>query len=168
VRAEDGVTVVELLVAAMLLLIMCGASLAVMHGVADAERNQQVRADTLSEMRNTLNRVTKEVRQATSVRPESGPASIVMDTRVNGAGMQVVYDVVDGALRRSADGGGPVQLVQGVSSSLVFCYDAPTCSSASPATTPSVVRITLQVQPPARDVQALVLRTEVKLRNTAS
>jgi hypothetical protein len=55
-----------------------------------------------------------------------------------------------------------------VSSSLVFCYDAPACSSASPATTPSVVRITLQVQPPARDVQALVLRTEVKLRNTAS
>lgn len=89
-----------------------------------------------------------------------------MRTLIEGAEHDVTYDVVDGTLRRSQDGGTATELVSGLTTSEVFCYDPSDCVLSSPvSTTPALVRVSLDVRPDTQGAPAVPLETDVHLRN---
>lgn len=163
---ESGFSLVELAIVGGLLLLIGTAALTVLESGVRTHRGQQVRAETLEDQRTAMERMTKEIRQAVEVDTTSTRSSLGMETLIGGVEHDVVYDVVDGTLRRTQDAGSAVPLVRGVASVEVFCYDPPDCLLSAPAsTTPPLVQVTLSVEPDTRGAPAVLLQTDVHLRN---
>lgn len=142
-------------------------------GVAQ-ERGTQARAVALAETRDTINRMTKEVRQATALALSSNRSTLDMTSYIDGAQTRIVYYVSAGELRRAATqqlatdplSGPYAALVKGVVAPDIFCYDAPACLADNPQTAlPALVRISIVVQPDQRNVAPLSLALDVHLRN---
>lgn len=166
VRDERGFSLVEITIAAALLALIGAASLTVLESGASTERGQRARAESIEDQRIGVERMTKEIRQALSVDTGSTRSTLHMETLVGGVEHDVTYDVVDGALHRTLDGGAAVPLVSGVVSDEVFCYDPPDCLLSSPdSTSPQLVQVSLEVQPDTQGAPAIVLETDVHLRN---
>lgn len=165
---ENGQTVVELIVVSTLLMILTAATLMVLHSITSAEHTQQARSVALDEMRSALARMTRDIRQATSVDAASARGRLVMQTRVSGAAATVVYEVADGVLERTVGSAGTEPLVRRVSATDVFCYDPPTCSAVTPTTEPTVIEVLLSVTPADPRAEPIALTTDVTLRNVRS
>lgn len=166
---EAGFSLTELLVVIGLILIVVISALNVLDSGMRAERGQRARADTLEDTRTAMNRLTKELRQALSVSLTSTRSRLEMQTLISGTEHTVVYDVVGGKLRRTLDGGTPNPLATGVSVIEIFCYDPPTCTATGPDTSaPSLIRVSVVVQPPVATAKAIELSNDVNLRNTGA
>ena len=88
-----------------------------------------------------------------------------MQTLIDGTQHRVVFDVVDGQLRRTVGTGSPATIAHGVVGADVFCYDAPTCTAPSPPEGVELIRFTLRVKPSQAAAPAMEMATDVQLRN---
>lgn len=117
------------------------------------------RSETLDEMRIAVDRMTKEIRQASIVQPDSTPSRLEMTTYVLGVQKEIVYQAVGEELTRSVDGGSEVVLQEDLTDVNVFSYTGDTGGVVQ------VVALTLNVHPERTPETTLVLTSEVRLRN---
>jgi len=141
-----------------LILVVLGTLLGAYDSAARSEAFVQDRAATLDEMRVTMDRVTRDARQASAVLAGSGPDRLAVETYVLGAPTTVVFAVSGDTLTRQVGNESPSVMQRHLASSAVFSY-APSVDSAQ------VVTVTLAVRPPARPQNVVTISSEVSFRN---
>lgn len=164
-RGEDGSSLIELVAAFGIFLLLLLAVMQLFDAAARSERSGQARHESLLEVREAMTRISKDLRQATSISATSTNDRIEMETLIAGESHQVVFDVVDGEVRRTIDGGQPVPLVDGVSTAEPFCFDPPDCLATSPSA-PTMVRVSIDAEPEVFSGGPITLSSDVKLRNS--
>lgn len=158
---EGGFTVAEIVFTVSLLMVVVGALLGVLDSAHRTQSFVYDRADALDEMRLTLDRMTKEVRQAGSVALDSTASRLEVSTYVGGEPETIVYEVSGTDLVRSVDGGQYTVVHEKVASSDLFQYE-PAVETAQ------VVKMVLRVHPSNSPDTTLELSSEVQLRNRGS
>ena len=157
-RADAGSTLVEVVFASALLLVVVGAFLAAFVSVQKSEAYVSGRAEALDDMRLTMARMTRDLRQGTAVASASTPSHLAVTTYVDGTLQQVVYDATGTSLTRQVGSSSAVELQGGLSSTAIFEY-APSAEAAE------VITITLTVVPPSAPDTTVTIDSEVRLRN---
>lgn len=117
------------------------------------------RSEALDEMRIAVDRMTKEIRQASIVQPASTASRLEMTTYILGVEKEIVYEAAGEELTRTVDGGSEVVLQGDLTDINVFSYTGDTGGVVQ------VVSLTLNVHPERRPETTLVLTSEVRLRN---
>lgn len=118
------------------------------------------RTAALDEMRLTMNRLTREVRQGSGFVGTPTASDLTVQTYVDGALHTVRYSAAGSTLSRSIDGGVAVVLQHRLADTDLFQY-APSADAAQ------VVTITLTVEPRNAPETTVTLDSEVRLRNLA-
>ena len=161
---EAGVTIVELMITCALLLIVLMATFSALDAVSTSQAFQSDRTQTLDDMRGVLNRMTKDLRQATSVTDCTGtPNTITYSTAINGTATTIIYTATGTNLTRKVGSATAFTVLKSLASTSIF-----TCVSASDVTGVQWVEISLSVSPARRPNTTLVLDSEVNLRNRTS
>jgi hypothetical protein len=147
-----------------LLALVVGSMLAVFASVQRSEAFARDRSETLDRMRLTMQVLTKELRQATTIAAASNGEYLEIDSYINGAGTHIVYSLTGETLTRSVDGDTPVALqedvvARGTDYPALFSYDTPASADAV------LVTMDLRVHPPRRPDTTLKLEAEVRSRN---
>jgi prepilin-type N-terminal cleavage/methylation domain-containing protein len=157
-HAERGFTLIELMITTMLFLVVIGVIFALLFNQQKAETYVRGRGQALDDMRITMDRMTKELRQATSVVGTPTSSHIEFLTYQNGATADITYDASGTKLTRKI-GSSPATTVQtGLTTTSIFEFVPSTL-------TPQVVDITLVVAPPNLPNSTVTLDGEVHLRN---
>jgi hypothetical protein len=158
---SGGFTLIELVITCTLLLLVIGVILGALDQVMKTEAYTADRTDSLDAMRVTLNRMTREIRQASNVNEvTSTPSRIEFDTYISGGTRHVTYDATGTDLTRQLGTGTPSKVLGGLESTDLFTYvDAPPVPGAQ------WVRISLQVRPAHTPDTVLILDSEINLRN---
>ena len=154
---QDGFTVLELaIVAALMMLVIAGAAVSLTTSVHE-DAFETARTETQTNMRAVLNKMTKEIRQASAVDSASTPTDLRITTPINGSAVLVRYWVDGNRLRRTVGTANPT-VVTRVAPETTFAYtpDAPTAQR---------VAIHLAVHPPQAPDTTLVLDADIALRN---
>jgi prepilin-type N-terminal cleavage/methylation domain-containing protein len=154
---EAGFTLVEVLVASLAALVLAGATFSLTLVSSHSEASNANRASKLAELQTGLERMTREIRDATSVAYVAGAGQLAISLPGN-----VAYDCrasSNTVCRRTVNGTASAVLVEGIANSDVFtvgCRDADgsviamTPGAASPAacgtTGAGFVTIRLQAQ----------------------
>jgi type II secretory pathway pseudopilin PulG len=159
--AESGFSLIELVLTVTLLMFVMGSLLTIFESVQRSAAFTENRSETLDSMRLSLDQMTKEIRQATAVSPNSTSSRLEMDTYILGVTKQVVYEASGTELTRSVNDGTPVVLQDHVTSTDVFTYTDSVFSV-------QVVGLTLSVHPTLAPDTTLVLTSEASLRNRSS
>ncbi len=147
------------MITSALLLVVLVATLKSLESVSTAQAFQANRSSTLDEMRGVLNRMTKDLRQASSVNATVSTAStITYTTAINGTSTQVVYTASGSTLTRKVGTGTAFTVMSHLASTSVFNY-------VDPGTGIQWVEMNLQVTPARLPTTTLVLDSEVNLRN---
>lgn len=158
---DAGFTLIEVVTVTGLLMVVFVSIMGVYQTMQRASVRQQSRSEAMDHLRIAMQRITKDVRQATDLRAWSGPDYIEIDTYIEGVEERVVYDATNGTqlFRRTADT--DLLLLDNLSSTTIFAY-------TPDVFTVSVVTITLQVRPErfVGDDDFIDLTSEVRLRNT--
>ena len=160
---EDGFTLVELLTASALLLVVMAAMFSVFGGMQRFGARQASRSQSSDVVRLAMERMTKEIRQATNVRTTSTASYLDIDAYVGGVETRIIYDATSGTtLTRTVDGV-TLPIVERLESSSIFLYS----SDPSTGAQPSVVTISLSVSPEkfSVDETTIDIDSEVQLRN---
>ena len=150
----------ELVTVTALLGIVMGSILSVFMTMQRASIRQSARSEQGDLMRLSMERMTKEIRQATNVRAGSGASSLDIDTYVNGVETRVTYDATDGnRLTRTAEGT-TLPMLERLTSNDIFTY-------TPDVTGPSTITILLKARPEhfESDETIIELTSEVQLRN---
>ena len=156
-----GFALIELLIYSALLMVVMGASLSSLESVTGAQAFQMNRSESLAAMRVALNRMTAELRQASSIDTAlSGPSTLTFSTYVRGTKRTVTYRATGTVLTRAFDGGAAVPALQNLALTNVF-----TTVTATTAAGVQWVAINLQVRASKGAGTVLVLDSEVNLRN---
>ena len=159
--AEAGVALFELIIYTALLLLVIGAALSSLESVTKAQAFQMNRSQTLASMRGALNRMTKELRQASSVDTAvSNATTMTFSTYVGSVSHTVTYRASGTVLTRALDAGTATPLLTGLSSTSIFT----TVAGGSTADV-QWVAIRLSVTASKGISTQLVLDSEVNLRN---
>ncbi len=159
---EEGFTLLELVVVTTLLMIVITAILTGFEVVQKASVRESSRSEETDTVRLAMEQMTKEVRQASDVRPGSSASFLDIDTYQNGVAMHVSYTASGTTLTRTANGV-TLTLLQRLTTTSLFSFDPS-------VTDPSVVTITLQTNPQYfhTDSTVITLTSEIKLRNGGS
>jgi Tfp pilus assembly protein FimT len=157
-RDEQGTSLIELLFALSLLTIVVVVFASSFLSVQKSDAYVQGRAQSLDEMRFTMNRMTRDLRQGEAFLGTPTASALTMRTYIKGTLHNVTYSATGTSLRRSVDGGAAVVLQRGLVTASLFAY-------APDVTTPQVVTITLQVEPANAPDTTVTLTSEVRLRN---
>ncbi len=140
--AENGFTLVELLIAATLMMLVLTASLAVLNNVERGQREVSSRNDELTQATVGTERLTREIRQASallnpvpsSVTTAATSSTLQLKTRVLDAGVlkdtTVTYTCAGGTLTRTVNGASRV-IVRNVTDDNVFTVESNTTSGAN-------------------------------------
>ena len=158
--AERGFTLVELLITVTLLLGVLGVTMDALLSITRSEAFQSDRNASLDSMRITLNRLTKELRQATDVSTSSTASYLDFNTYVNGTPTHLTYDASGTTLTRSINSGTATPVQDQLATTDIFSYE-----EAPPTPGAQWVKIVLQVNPKNTPDTTLVLDSEVNLRN---
>jgi prepilin-type N-terminal cleavage/methylation domain-containing protein len=153
-----GFTLVELTIALGLLLIVVGAMYDQLSSAQRSEHFASDRSFVLDQTRESMARMTLDIRQAVSVDPSSTDTHMLLQTYVNGTLTFVTYDISGTTLTRTVQGRPAEQLQTDLADTSIFSYD-PDASDAQ------VVSILLQVTPPASPNATIQLTSEARLRN---
>jgi prepilin-type N-terminal cleavage/methylation domain-containing protein len=156
--AEGGFTLVELVIVMMLLGIVLAVLGNTLWTVQRSEAYTRGRTAALDDMRATLNRMTKDLRQTADLNGTPTASHLDVDTYVKGVAATVVYDVTGGALTRKVNGGTAKTLMTGLTTNNIFTY-------TPDASAPSIVSILLVVKPSNLPNTTLTLNSEIELRN---
>ncbi|MGZ6930131.1 MAG: hypothetical protein ACXVK4_06295 [Acidimicrobiia bacterium] len=158
---ESGHTLVELIIASALLLLVIVTVLSALDNVSNSQAYQADRSVTLDDMRNVINRMTKDLRQATSINDcTATPSTVTFTTYINGVGTVIVYNASGTTLTRKVGSGSAFTVLKNLASTSIF-----TCTSASDVTGVQWVEIDLKVTPKRSPTTTLELDSEVNLRN---
>jgi hypothetical protein len=158
--AEDGFSLVELVTVTGLLLLVITTLMSMLTIIQRSEARQASRSYTNDITRIAMERITKEIRQASSVAAGATASSLTISTYVQGVAATVTYTASGTTLTRLS-GGTTSLLIDRLTSTSVFSYDPS-------ATDPSTIQISLRVQPESfvTDPNSVVeLDSEVQLRN---
>ena len=169
-RAERGMTLVELVIAMPISLLVIMAALTVVGTTQRSEQSTRERTEALRQQQGGLERMTRELRHATVFRFLTSQ-SVEFDTFVRSSGTTVVrrvrYDCSSSVrcVRREGPAGGPVgtratTLIEGLENPDVF---EPEPNFVSP----TYVGVDAQVRV-APDRSLITLRDGVDLRNLTS
>jgi hypothetical protein len=142
-------------------MLVLGVLFTTLDNVVKSQAYTADRTAALGTMRVTLNVMTRELRQASSVNEATSTTSrIEFDTYGAEGPRHVVYDATGTTLTRSVDGGSAVSVLTGLASTNVFSY-----VTAPPVPGAQWVHINLRVRPSHAPETVLVLDSEVNLRN---
>ena len=157
-------TLIELLIASTLLLVVLLVTFQALETTSKSQAYQSNRSDTLDEMRNVLSRMTKDLRQATSIDEAASSASTVtFTTYVNDVSTEVVYTASGTTLTRKVGTDNAVTILTHLASTSIFGYNPALGGSGV-----QWVDINLSVSPKGYPTTTLVLDSEVNLRNRTS
>ncbi len=157
-------TLIELMIASTLLLVVLLVTFDALDTTSKSQAYQTNRSSTLDEMRGVLSRMTKDLRQATSIdESASSTSTVTFTTYVNDVSTQVVYTASGTTLTRKVGSGNPVTIETHLSDTAVFGFNPELGGSGV-----QWVDITLTVSPKGYPTTTLVLDSEVNLRNRTS
>ena len=159
--SQAGVALLELLIYTALVLVVIGATLTSLQTVTNAQAFQADRSTTLAAMRVTMNRMTKELRQASSVDTSASSASVMtFTTYLESVQHTLTYRASGTQLTRAIDGGTAVPVLKNLSSTQIF-------STITGGTAQDIQWIGIQLRVLAsKGVDSvLALDSEVNLRN---
>lgn len=160
-ETDSGIALIELLIYSALLMVVMGASLSALEGVTNAQSFQMNRSQSLAAMRVTMNHMTAELRQASSVDAAKSDASTVtFSTYIRGVPRTVTYRAQGTVLTRASDSGADVPVLQDLASTKVFTTVTATASAGV-----QWVAINLRVHASKGAGTELVLDSEINLRN---
>jgi len=159
---EEGFTLLELVVVTTLLMIVMTSILTSFEVVQKASVRESSRSEETDNVRLAMEQITKEVRQATDVRPGSSASFLDVDTYLNGVATHVSYTASGTTLNRTANGV-TLPLLARLSTTSLFTYDPS-------VTDPSVITVTIQDSPQyfKTDSTLITLTSEIQLRNGGS
>jgi hypothetical protein len=149
----------EVVFSVSLLLVVLGSLLGLFQLVQRQTSFVKDRSEALDSMRNAVDRMTKEIRQARIVQTSSTTGRLEMTTFILGVEKDVVYEVDGENLTRSVAGSSPAVLQESLADGNVFVYTGDSGGVVQ------VVTVTLNVHPPRRPDTTLVLTSEVRIRN---
>lgn len=156
-RPEDGYTIVELTVTIAIFAIVLASLVGVFISVQRSQAFVSDRTESLDSLRLAIDRLSKEVRQTTTVTAQSA-TSLAITTFVAGSAEDITWAVVGGTLTRTDQWGASMTMLQNVTNSDVFTY--------TPATgRPVVVAVRLEMRPAQSPDTLLELTSEIRLRN---
>ncbi len=154
-------TIVELMITSALLILVLLSVLSAFDTVSGAQAFQADRTKNLDDMRNVLNRMTRELRQASTVNEAaSTTTSITFTTAINGTPTQVVYSATGTTLTKQIGSGSAFIALKNLATTSIFAY-----VTGGTSTGVQWVDINLQVTPARHPATTLVLDSEVNLRN---
>jgi Tfp pilus assembly protein PilW len=159
IASQSGFTLVELLFSSMLGLMVIAAGVTVFTATIRSQPDQTQRGVSIQQSRNVMERMTREIRQGSTVYPSTSTQlsflTLVHSATCGGAHAdtaiqcKVTYSCNAGSCTRveaappPAAGSGPaVTTVSGLSASDVFRY-TPACNATSTSGSPGYVCITL-------------------------
>ncbi len=174
---DRGFTLPELLVATVLGLLVIGAAVTAFTGAIQSQPRVNSQAAAIQRARTTMERITRELRQGSSV-PSASASQLSIITYVHSAtcggaasnasiSCRVSYSCSGGTCTRTEakpDGTSPgpaVQVVTGLSTSNVFSYTPPSSNA------PAYVGVTLAL-PAQGGTDAITLSDGSALRNPGS
>jgi prepilin-type N-terminal cleavage/methylation domain-containing protein len=177
ITGTDGFTLPELLVALLLGLVVIGAGVTVVTASLNNQPRLTSRTDRIQEARTTMERITRELRQGSSVTAATS-SQLTLLTYVHrsscGGGVarssivcRVTYTCTAGTCTRTEaqpNGSSPgpaVQVVSGLSNGIVFVYTPPASSA------PAYVTVTLSFPAQGGD-DAITLGDGAALRNPSA
>jgi Tfp pilus assembly protein PilW len=188
-REEEGLTLVELLVASTLSIVLLAGISSMVIGTMKAQPQISERAQDVSSSRWVLERLTKEIRNGIRI-DAATPSSVSFVTYVRsticGGGVQtspttpaikcqVTYQCTTTSCTRSeaAEGkaGIPKTVFTGINSSSVFCYvpskeaDPLTCGEARSLKETTYIGVRLRMSKPGGGATALTVSDGASLRN---
>lgn len=187
---EDGLTLVELLVASAMSVVLVGAVMSMLISAMRAQPDVSERAQDISSARWVLERMTREIRNGVRV-DQVGASNFSLLTYVRrtecGGGTpvspstpaikcQVTYQCTATSCTRmeAAEGqytGTPRTVFSGINSAQVFCYvpstepDPLTCGTAVSNEKTTYVGVRLQMPNPSENATALTVSDGASLRN---
>jgi prepilin-type N-terminal cleavage/methylation domain-containing protein len=157
-RDERGFTLIELVIVSALLAIVLVVIFSTLTSAQKSEAFTRGRAQVLEEMRDTMDRMTRELRQATNVVPTPSDSHIEFDSYDLGTPVHLTYDATGTALTRQVGTSAQTTLMKGLTTISVFSY-------VPDATTPQSVTIDLIVKPSNLPNTTVELKSTVELRN---
>lgn len=147
------------MITSAILLVVLVATLQSLESVSSAQAFQANRSTTLDDMRGVLNRMTKDLRQASTVNESASTAStITFSTAINGTSTQIVYTASGTTLTRKVGAGNAFTVLSHLASTSIFTY-------VSASSGVQWVEMSLQVTPARLPTTTLVLDSQVNLRN---
>lgn len=157
---EDGFTVLELTVTMTVMTVVIVSLLGVFMSAQRSQAFASDRSQTIDDIRVAMNRITKEVRQASRIDPASTSSNLTMQTFVDGVSQTVTWRVNVPALRleRVDAAGNVVPVLQRLVLTSPFTYSP---SAAEPV----VVLVRLRARPRTSPGTVLELQSELQLRN---
>jgi Tfp pilus assembly protein PilW len=156
---ERGFTILEVVVTTLLLTLVTVVLFQNLWNVQRSEAYTRGRTAAMDNMRVSLNRMSKDLRQATSINVPPTASHLDVDTYIDGTRTRVAYDVTGGVITRKVGAGDPVVMHTELTNDAIFTYTP--AASASPDT----VKIELVVKPSNLPGTTLTLNSEVKFRN---
>ena len=166
-------TIVELMITSALLLIVLLTVFNALDSVSASQAYQSDRTKVLDDMRNVMNKMTRELRQATAVQEISDPtvlsqtsSSLTYTTSTNGTATDIVYTASGTNLTRKVGSATAFTVLANLdpgSTASLF-----TRTRATLVTGVQWVEIDLKVNPARRPTTTLELQSQVNLRNRTS
>jgi type II secretory pathway component PulJ len=164
------VTIIELVITSALLLVVLLTVFNALDSVSGVQAYQADRTRNLDDMRNVINKMTKEIRQATAVEEITDPtvntlasSSLTYTTSLNGTATSITYAATGTMLTRKVGAGTAFTVLNNLASTTIF-----TRTRATDVTGVQWVEIDLTVNPARRPTTTLELQSEVNLRNRTS
>jgi hypothetical protein len=170
--AEGGFTLVEMLTAMIVGLMVVGTGVTVFTAVGASQPGQVQRGATIQQSRNTMERLTREIRQGSTIYPSTQTQLKLLTHVHGGAGCgsnsggvcQVTYNCTSGSCTRvespppgnSGTTSSPVTVVSGLSASDIFRYGS-SCNATATTGLPGYVCVTL-TYPAGNGDDALTLK----------
>ena len=160
VRGEAGFTLVESLMAVLVGLMVVGTGVMVFSTVGRSQPGQAKRGAAIQQSRNTMERLTREIRQGSTVYSSTASQlslltyvhSASCGSTANGPSIQckVTYTCSSGSCTRveapppggAGAAGSPVVVASGLSAADIFRYGS-SCSATSTAGLPGYICVTL-------------------------
>jgi type II secretory pathway pseudopilin PulG len=160
---DGGFTIVEVTITGGLFMLVLATMLLSFNTIQRTAVRQSSRSETSDAVRLTMDRMTKEIRQATDIIPGSDGDYLEMDTYIGGVEKRIIYDATTPNTLARMEDGDTVTLLERLTVTTVFTYVPET-------TDPSVITITLTAKPEkfSGDVTTVSLTSEVELRNRSS
>ena len=165
-------TIVELMITSALLLVVLITVFNALDSVSASQAFQSDRSQVLGDMRNVMNKMTRELRQATAVQdiPVATQlilttSSITYTTSINNTATAVVYTASGTALTRKVGTAAAFTVLKNLDPASLNIF---TLRRATSVTGVQWVEIDLVVNPARRPATTLVLQSEINLRNRTS